>query len=121
MSETLESELDQLRALLEKRLKLSGELSESLRRARRHLPHRLRKAADDLVSAEESFAHPRLAAALDEDRLVKKARRLRAYLAELDLKGRRKGRLLDMAATSAFAVLCVIALLVVVLRWRGFV
>ena len=121
MSETLESELDQLRALLEKRLKLSGELSESLRRVRRHLPHRLRKAADDLTSAEESFAHPRLAAALEEDQLVKKARRLRAYLAELDLKDRRKGRLLDMAATSAFAVLCVIALLVVVLRWRGFV
>ncbi|GAB5432141.1 MAG: hypothetical protein EpisKO_15110 [Epibacterium sp.] len=121
MNETLQSELEQLRVLLEKRLRLSGPLSDSLRRARRHVPHRLRKAADDLLHAEERFDHPRLALTLDEDVLVKKARRLRAYLTELDLKDRRKGRLLDMAATSAFAILCVIVLMVVVLRWRGFV
>ncbi|WOI34580.1 hypothetical protein [Tritonibacter scottomollicae] len=121
MSETLQSELDQIQTLLEKRLKLSGELADSLRRARRHLPHRMRRAADDLVAAEASFAHPRIAATLDQDGLLRKARRLRAYLAELDLKDRRKGRLLDIAATVGFALICVIALLVVVLRWRGFV
>ncbi|NIZ14033.1 hypothetical protein [Phaeobacter sp. HF9A] len=121
MSETLETELDQIHTLLDKRLKLSGPLPEALPRARRYLPHRLRKAAQELLAAQECFENPRIARTLDEDRLVKKARSLKAYLAGIDLRDRRKGRLLDLGATIGFALLSVIALLVLVLRWRGFV
>ena len=121
MIETLEGELSEISLLLEKRLKLSGSLSESLRRARRHLPYRLRRVAEDLAAAEEASCNPRLAVTLDQTRLLRKARRLRGYLAEVDMADRRKGRLLDIAATTGFALLAVLALLVLVLRWRGFV
>ncbi|TNJ43983.1 hypothetical protein [Phaeobacter sp. B1627] len=120
MTETLQGELSEISLLLEQRLKLSGSLSDSLRRARRHLPYRLRRVAEDLASAEEASCNPRLAVTLDQARLLRKARRLRAYLSELDLADRRKGRVLDIAATTGFALLVVIALLLVVLRWRGF-
>ncbi len=121
MTETLRSELTQISTLLEKRLKLTGELSDCLIRARRHLPRRQRRAAEDLAAADAAFDHPRLAVTLDERKLLRKARGLRSYLAEVDLADRRKGRALDIAVSVGFALLTVIALLVVVLSWRGFV
>ncbi|KUP91313.1 hypothetical protein [Tritonibacter horizontis] len=121
MTETLESALSEISTLLEKRLKLTGAVSDCLIRARRHLPPRHRRAAADLAAAEAAFEHPKLAMMLDEAKLLRQARGLRLYLAEVDLADRRKGRLLDIGASVGFALLTVIALLVCVLSWRGFV
>lgn len=121
MNDALDSELTQISALMDKRLKLSGARAECLLKARRHLPRGLRRAAEELVAAETASDHPRLAMMQDEARLLRRARALRAGLDQIDLADRRRGRWLDIGATVGFAVLSLIALLVLVLRWRGFV
>ena len=121
MPDALRDEISGLQTQIERQLKLKGTFPEQARRARRHLPRGLQKRLATLVAALDLMDHPRLALTLDETALLRHARALAAYLDEVDLADRRKGRLLDIAASVGFAVLVVIALLVVVLRWRGFV
>lgn len=121
MYDALESELNQISTLLDKRLKLSGARADSLMKARRHLPHRMRRAAEELVAAEARIENPRLAVTLDESALLRKARALKVHLDGIDLADRRKGRWMDIGATLGVVILSLIALFVIVLRWRGFV
>lgn len=121
MPDTLRDEISGLQTQMERQLNLKGTFPDQARRAKRHLPRSMQKRLTALVSALEMMEHPRLALTLDESALLRDARVLSAYLNDVDLADRRKGRLLDMAATVGFAVLVVIALLVFVLRWRGFI
>lgn len=121
MRDALESELNEISTLLDKRLKLSGDRADSLLRARKYLSHRMRRAAEKLVAAEACFDNPKIAMTLDEAALLRDARGLKAYIAKVDLSDRRKGQLMDIGASVGLAILSVIALLVIVLRWRGFV
>ena len=121
MYDTLRDAISGLQTQMERELKLKGAFPDQARRAKRHLPRSMQKRLDALVSAQELMEHPRLARTLDAVSLLRDARRISAYLTDLDLADRRKGRLLDIAATVGFAVLVVIALLVFVLRWRGFI
>ncbi|CUH81268.1 hypothetical protein TRM7557_03328 [Tritonibacter multivorans] len=121
MPDTLHEEILGLQAQIERQLKLKGSFPEQARRAKRHVPRGMQKRLATLASALELMDHPRLALTLDQSALLRDVRALSAYLNDVDLADRRRGRLLDMATTVGFAVLAVIGLLVLVLRWRGFI
>ena len=115
-------DIAQIAVLLRGRLGAGGTtLAGSLRRARHRLPRGLRAPARRLAEAEPLAAHPSLRLTLDAAALGEDARRLRAHLEAVDLADRRRGWWLGMLGALAFNMLALVALLIVVLRWRGLI
>ena len=121
MSDRLNADLADISKLLEKHLHLTGEFSKIMRKAGKHVPRKIRKRMNLLVEAAHIQGHPRLAQTLDEAALKVHARVVKQHLAQINLGDRRKGKVLEIAGTCAFSLLVVLALLFLVLRWRGFV
>jgi hypothetical protein len=109
---------DRVAALMEQRLRVRGQgLAEKLHKGGRLLPRKVRAAALALQSAAAMAQNPKLLLQVDNE----------AAAAAYDLCVRhlggvsrdRRGALLSVAASVAFAVLTVAVLVVVVLYWRG--
>lgn len=111
-----------LEETLRTKLGLRGKnLSARLRRAGRLLPRRLRTEAGVLTEAEAKLPHPRLARQVDFVRVNKAFQAIEAHLAKIDPKDRRKGKILGWVGGLVFNLLVLIALLVLILRWQGFI
>ncbi|MEK0163150.1 hypothetical protein VWX97_02760 [Phaeobacter sp. JH18-32] len=121
MAETLLKEIEQVQDLLKDREQAGGDLSAALNRARRRLPRRIYQQGLRLAEAQHLLAHPKLALTVDHEPLQRAAREVSKHLKSIDLADRRRGRILDIVATMAFSLIVVAVLLVVVLRWRGFI
>ena len=111
-----------LEAMLHTKLGLRGKsLSVRLRRAGRLLPRRLRTEAALLTQAEVKLGHPRLARQVDFVRVNNAFQAIEAYLARMDPKDRRKGKILGWLGGIVFNLLLLVAILLLVLRWQGLV
>lgn len=121
MAASLEQDIEEIRVLLKEREHASGDLDMALKRARRRLPRRVYRQGRKLAAAVPLIEHPRLRLTLDEKPLRGAAREVRAHLEQIDLADRRRGLWLSILGSIGFSLLTVIALLVVVLRWRGLV
>lgn len=99
----------------------SRTLSQALRRAGRRLPRRLRAQGRQLVEAQKRLGNPVLARQLDWVALERAFQDISAHLAAIDVAGRRKDRILDLAALIAFYILVVVVAFVFWLWWRGYV
>jgi hypothetical protein len=91
-----------------------------VRRAGHRMPRRLRAQARALALAEPLAGHPKLSRTLDAAALCANAAELRDWLQSIDLADRRRGWWLGMLGGLAFNLLAFAALVLVVLRWRGF-
>lgn len=117
----LDGMIDEVRGLLDERLRVRGQsLSRQLQRAGRLLPRRLRRDGRTLVEAQSLTGHPTLGMMLDRAQLGAAHRRLVTHLEAIDPVEARKTRAIRLAATIAFNLLIVLALLVAVLAWQGF-
>ncbi len=96
-----------------------GTLEQKLRRAGRLLPRWARRDAARISAAARLAAHPRLARQIDPVALDKAEARLRRYLCAIDPAERRKTALLQLAGGIVLKLLLVAAVVLVVLRWRG--
>ena len=96
-------------------------LEKALKRAGRRLPRRHRRQVTALIEARRLAANPRLAVQVDRPAILKGIKEVERHLATIDPARARRERLLDMAALVAFYVLVVLAALVLVLWWRGYV
>ncbi|MDE4134498.1 hypothetical protein PXK00_15370 [Phaeobacter sp. QD34_3] len=121
MSQTLIDDIEEIRALLVEKEQASGDLFTALRKARRRLPRRIFAQGQKLATALPLLQHPKLRLTLDEEALKGAAREVSAHLKTIDLAERRKDRLLGLLGSMAFSLLVVVALFILVLRWRGFV
>lgn len=121
MAASLDQDIEGIRTLLKEREHASGDLAAALKSARRRLPGRIYKQGMKLAGALPLLDHPKLRLTIDEKPLRGAAREVRAHLEKIDLADRRKGFWLDVLGSIGFAMLTVIILLVVVLRWRGIV
>lgn len=121
MAQDIVADIEELRELLNTRAEVSGDLATALNKARRHLPRRIYKQGQRLVQAIPLLEHPKLRLTLDEVALKGAAREVRAHLKEIDVADRRKGRILSVLGSMVFSLLTVFTLLIVVLRWRGFI
>lgn len=121
MASSLEQDIEEIRALLKEREHASGDLAAALKRARRRLPRRVYRQGLRLAEALPLLEHPKLRLTVEEKPLRGAARELRAHLEQIDLADRRKGFWLGILGSIGFSVLAVLALLIVVLRWRGLI
>ena len=108
--------------LFESRLKLTrGDFDARAAKARRRLPHKLRKDLTRILEARRFADHPKLARTLDAPAIRAAAGRLERHLNAVDLADQRKGRILGVLASIMAGIIVVVALVVIVLRWRGFI
>ncbi|MFP7570203.1 hypothetical protein [Marivita sp. S2033] len=121
-TETVQAQVDGLRDLMASRLGLRrGSLARRLAKAGRRLPVSVRNDIASVAAAEEMAQNPKLAARLDPKDTYSACARATAFLQAIDVKDRRKGVALSILGSVAFNVLVVMTLLIIVLRWRGFV
>lgn len=110
-----------LKDLLRRKLGLRGAtLSGKLARAGRLLPGRMQKAGQVIVSAQRDAAHPKLAMMADPAPVEAAYTELTRYLKEIDPAEQRKTRLLRWLGALVFNLMILAVLLVLLLRWQGF-
>ncbi|HEY9040023.1 MAG TPA: hypothetical protein VIN05_13890 [Roseovarius sp.] len=117
---TFQQEIDAARAKLRRRLGARGKtLAQALRRAKRSLPRPARQAGEQLVQMQAMAAHPRLRRLVGRAEVDAALSALNAPLATINVKERRKDRLLSIARSAVVNMLIFGALLIALMRWRG--
>lgn len=112
---------DRLCTLFADRLHLRrGPLDRRVAQARRMLPKTVRRDAAFVARAARQAGHPKLEAQVDPAALHAAHDRVVAYLEGDDLRERQSLARLRRVAGLVFNLLIVLALVIVVLRWRGF-
>ncbi|WP_170782769.1 hypothetical protein [Ruegeria lacuscaerulensis] len=96
-------------------------LTASVRKAKRQLPRRIYKQALVLADAEQMAAHPKLRLVLDTPKLARASEEVQDHLTGINLADRRLGWFLGMLGGLAFNLLALSVLLLVFLRWQGFI
>lgn len=100
---------------------VNGDLGARLRKTRRRLPARVRQAVEYLDSASHLATSGRLAHQVDMAQASAAYDLAVKYLRTQDPRDGWRGRVQGVAASAAFALLAVAVLVVIVLRWRGFI
>lgn len=113
---------DRVAKLMEERLRIRGDgLRAKLKKGGRLLPRKVRAAADRLADAADMAQNPKLLLQLDHSAVAESYDICVRHLGGIDAAGRRRTRLLGVAASAAFSLLAVGLLVLGVLRWRGFI
>jgi len=111
----------QAAALMRQRLGARGDtFALALRQRGRRLPRRIRRAAEELASAEALAAHPRLRQRLDLVRIERCGHMVLGHLRPLGTAERRWRLFLSVAGSMSFGLLATIAGVIAVLGWRGY-
>lgn len=119
---TITQMADRVSALMEERLGARGRsLDDKLKSAGRKLPRKVRDAAEGLAAAVEKAQNPKLLAQLDEELVAEAYDLCIRHLGRIGRGERRKGVLMNIAASVAFSVIVVVAGVVGYLVWRGYV
>jgi hypothetical protein len=107
--------------LMQEKLKIKGRtLDDKLRAAGRRLPKPVKEAAHQLALAAEQAKHPKLVMRIDEEIVAQNYDTCVRYLNGLDKWYRRREIMLSLTLSILLSLLGVVVLLLVVLRWRGF-
>ncbi len=113
---------DDLAVTMARQLRLrAGSLADVTARAGRKLPRHLKTEAELLIEAETLAIHPKLAHRVDEKRLRKAERKLRAYLDKQNPKAERRAELLDRLAAVVFILFAVAIALFFFALWQGLI
>lgn len=117
---TIQQMADRVAGLMEDRLRIRGAgLAEKLRAGGRHLPRKVRAAAEDLAQAAHMSQNPKMLLRIDEGRVAETYDICVRYLSPLGSGARRRWLLQSMAAQVAFGLIVVVGLVIVVLKLRG--
>lgn len=109
-----------LQAKLREVYGISGRsLPQSLKRARRVLPRRMRHAAQDIVAAQALMGHPKLERMIDSAHLAAVHDSIIAHLDTVDVQKMKWDRRLRLAAQIAAYVLIVAAAFISWMVWAG--
>jgi hypothetical protein len=112
---------DRVSDLMEERLKVKGNsLSQQIAQAKRMLPRKIRLSANALAQAETYSRNPKLLLQIDESSVAKDYDICIKYLNGMNRWDRRKGIVLTLTANILFRLVAVLALVLGVLVWRGF-
>jgi len=118
---TIQQMADRVAGLMEQKLRVGGKgLAAKVRKAGRRLPKQVRVAAEALVQATEMARSARLMHQIDEELVAEAYDICLRHLGGVDVADRRRGVAVGIAASMAFSLLVVVGLVLVVVRWRGF-
>ena len=95
-------------------------LQKAMRKVGRRVPKALHRQAAVLIEAEQLAGHPKIRLGLDAEKVAAAEAGLRAGLEAVDPADRRKGFVLGLLGGLAFNLIAAFVLLVVFLKWRGF-
>lgn len=119
---TIQQMADRVAQLLEDRLSIRGKgLAEKLHKAGRRLPRKVRAAGAILAEGAVTAQNPKLYLQLDHEALARAYDVCVRHLGPINAGDRRRGLLLNFAASVAFSTLVVAVVVLLVLRWRGFI
>jgi len=117
---TIQQMADRVAGLMEQQLRVSGKgLAVKVRKAGRRLPKKVRIAAEALVQATDMAQSPRLMHQIDEELMAEAYDICVRHLVGADPADRRTGAAAGIVASIAFSLLMVVALVLVVVWWRG--
>ena len=108
-------------ALIGERLHVRGSLREKLTGAKGRLPRVALAQANELVEAAGRLQNPATARTLDPTRIEATCAMLERHLLAIPESKYRRRAWSALIGTIALRLLIVLALLLVVLRWRGFI
>lgn len=112
---------DKLSEALQLKLGVRGRgLETRLRRARRDLPRPLRREGQKLINVGLLVDHPKLARLVDPPSVDTAFDIITAHLKKVDPADRRRGALLGLMGGLVFNLLVLVAAVLVLLRWQGF-
>lgn len=98
-ADTLTRTVDEIRKLLETRLKIRGRtLEHQLHKVGRRLPRRIKLEAAIVANADVLRQNPKLARMVDQSRVLKSGNLVIAHLKAIDPKAERMTRILRKAA-----------------------
>lgn len=118
---TLQQMAERVAGLMEERLRVRGRgLTEKLRKGGRLLPRKVRAAAETVAQAAVMAQSPKLLMQIDREAVAEAYDLCVRHLGGINRAERRKGMILNIAASMAFSVLVVAGFLLAVLYWRGF-
>lgn len=118
---TIQQMAERITALMEQRLRIKGKgLHEKLRKGGRLLPRRVRTAANQLADAAERSQNPKLLLQIDEAAVVAAYDICSKHLSKIDAGHRRASGMLRTATSIVISLVVVVTLVVLVLRWRGY-
>lgn len=118
---TIQQMADRVAALMEQKLRVGGKgLAVKVRKAGRRLPKNVRVAAEALAQAVEMAQSARLMHQIDMELVAEAYDICLKHLGGVDLADRRKGVAVGIAASVMFSLLAVAGLVLIVMRWRGF-
>lgn len=118
---TIQQMAERVAALLEERLNIKGRgLTEKLRKGGRLLPRRVRAAAGQLADAADRSQNPKLLMQINEAAVADAYDVCSRYLGKIDAADRRMGMVLRTASSMVISLMVVVAILVGVLFWRGY-
>lgn len=110
-----------LEKLLEERFSARrGTLAQRVARVGRELPRSVRRDLGRVAEAADVSGHPKLSMRIDRARVTAASLRAESYLRNVDAGFRRRGKWLGVAAGLVVNLALGLTLLIVVLRWRGF-
>lgn len=113
--------ITQTKTLMREKLGVrASDMARAVAKAKRRLPGKIYSQALLLADAEALSAHPKLCLTLDAPALGVAAGDVQQYLKSIDLADRRKGWILGMLGGLAFNMILFVAILVLVLYWRGY-
>jgi hypothetical protein len=117
-----QSDVDAAADKLRTRLGARGRtLSRRLKNAGRALPKPARQAGLRLVELQAMMAHPRLRRLVRRSDVEAALAALTAPLNTIDVKERRKDRLLGFAGSAVGNLLLLALLVMIILHWRGLI
>ena len=109
------------RTMLRNKMGVRGpDLAGALAKAKNRMPRTVYAQAKLLAKAEPLAEHPKLRMTLDATALRTASERVQAFLKTIDLADQRKGRFLGALGALVFNLLLLLAILLTVLVWRGF-
>lgn len=118
---TIQQMAERVSDLLETRLGLRGKtLDQKLARGGRILPRKVRKAAHELARAAEMSRNPKLLLQIDEGAVAGAYDICLRHLSPMGARARRLAMFQGALASMLFGALVIIALLLIVLKWRGY-
>jgi hypothetical protein len=119
---TYQDKADQLCGLLEEKLGIRGKgLEHKVKNAGRLLPRHVQRKAGVVAEALMMQGSPKMARLVNEAQVNTAFRDCETYLTSVNAWDRKMGKVVGVAASIAFSMIVVAALIVTVLVWRGLI